>query len=74
MSERYQVLTIVYRRLLRLFSPHFQQEFGEEMVAVFQEQLDAAAANGRLVSGRFPGNVWGGDDGRFPTNTYRRPQ
>lgn len=42
----YRWLARIYRCFLRLFSPHFRQEFAEEMEAVFQAQLQAAAAHG----------------------------
>jgi hypothetical protein len=49
LNKRHRVLASIYRRLLRLFSPSFQREFADEMGAVFQERLDAAAADGILA-------------------------
>ncbi|MCL4266183.1 MAG: VCBS repeat-containing protein [Anaerolineae bacterium] len=45
----YRALTWVYRCFLHLFSPHFQQEFADEMEDVFKERLELAGANGRLA-------------------------
>ncbi len=39
---------LLYRFSLHLFSPHFRQEFAGEMEKLFQEQIAAAEANGRL--------------------------
>ncbi len=44
----YSLLMLLYRFSLHLFSPHFRQEFAGEMETLFQEQLTAAAAYGRL--------------------------
>ncbi|MBE7528333.1 MAG: VCBS repeat-containing protein [Chloroflexi bacterium] len=39
----------LYRRCLQLFSPHFRQEFADEMEELFRERLMLAAAHGRLA-------------------------
>lgn len=46
--NRYRALAWIYRCFLPLFSPQFQQEFGDEMEEVFKERLELAEANGRL--------------------------
>ncbi|MFO7680676.1 MAG: VCBS repeat-containing protein [Chloroflexota bacterium] len=43
------VLVLLYRCCLHLFSPHFQQEFADEIEEVFKEQLELAAANGSFA-------------------------
>lgn len=47
--DKYHTIIRMYRYFLRLFSPYFRQEFEEEMMAVFQAQLEKEAANGRLA-------------------------
>lgn len=47
--NEYRSFARLYRSFLHLFSSHFRQEFAEEMEAVFQTQLQAAAAHGRLA-------------------------
>jgi hypothetical protein len=51
MSKEIVVRTIVdlYRLCLHLYPSHFREEFAEEMVTVFQEQLEATTVNGRLA-------------------------
>lgn len=44
-----RVVIGLYRLCLHLYPRHFQEEFAEEMVTIFQEQLEATAANGRLA-------------------------
>lgn len=46
--NKYEKLTWIYRSVLRLFPAPFRQEFADEMVALFQEQLHEASIHGRL--------------------------
>jgi len=42
------LLITIYRLLTHLYPPSFQEDFGAEMAAVFQEQMAEAAAQGRI--------------------------
>lgn len=71
--ERAGLPATLYRFGLRLYSPHFRQRFGEEMLDIFHDRMRHASSQGRLASLSILVNeLWGLFAGGLRQRLYAR--